>query len=231
MIKTNGLSKTDIQKIINWDIPTWSVILPYWEAQLPAKQSSLKCIEIGSRDGGITLWMTLLGYNMICSDLHYDLSDARKLHEEYGKTAMVEYKKVDILNWVEPNTYDVILIKSVLGALESESAVEDALKNVYNNLKPGGKLLFAENATGTIAHKFFRKYFTDWGSKWFYLSGRTLKNKLNKFSKSETRFTGVTSVFGNKIGLGRIFSFMDKIVFNKLLPDSMKYLAYGYSIK
>lgn len=78
------MNKKELKDIINWDVETWKEILPYWEEQLVGYEKTTSvCIEIGARDGGITLWMALNGFKMICSDNYYDLEDAKKLHTEY----------------------------------------------------------------------------------------------------------------------------------------------------
>lgn len=226
------LNEANIKDIINWDVETWKEILPFIEKQLTHyDKNTAQCIEIGSREGGISLWMAMKGYSITCSDIHYDLEEAKKLHTRYGVEQKVQYKKVDLLEWNEPETYDVIIIKSVLGALQNETAIEKALANVYRNLKKGGRVLFAENSKSTFAHQQFRKKFTDWGSIWYYFDKDSIQRLFKKFEEVEIQFNGLTAVFGNRVGMAKFFSRLDKYVFNKITPDRMKYMFFGSARK
>ncbi len=175
------MDNIQINDIINWDVETWKEILPYWEEQLVGYEKTTSvCIEIGARDGGISLWMASNGFKITCSDIYYDLEDAKKLHLKYDVSKTILYEKIDVLDWNEKNKYDVIIIKSVLGALQNEKMIEQAIKNIYENLKEGGILLFAENSKATFLHQQFRKRFTDWGNIWFYFDEKSIKSLLKK---------------------------------------------------
>lgn len=226
------MNKKELKDIINWDVETWKEILPYWEEQLVEYEKTTSvCIEIGARDGGITLWMALNGFKMICSDNYYDLEDAKKLHTEYKIIEGVEYKKVDLLNWQEEGRYDVIVLKSVFGALQNEISINTAVDNIFRNLKKGGILLFAENSKGTFFHQKLRKKYTDWGNIWFYFDDELIKTLFDKFEVVEVRHNGVLTVLGNRIGFSTIFSKLDKYFFNKITPNRVKYMLFGYAKK
>ncbi|MBI3519258.1 MAG: class I SAM-dependent methyltransferase [Bacteroidetes bacterium] len=226
------MNKKELKDIINWDVETWKEILPYWEKQLLNydKATSL-CIEIGARDGGITLWMALNGFKMTCSDNYYDLEDAKKLHSEYNIIERIEYKQIDLLNWKEDEKYDVIVLKSVFGALQNEISIRSAVDNIFGNLKKGGILLFAENSKGAFFHQKLRKKYTDWGNIWFYFDDELIKRLFDKFGVVEVRYNGVLTVFGNRVGLSTIFSKLDKYFFNKITPNRVKYMLFGYAKK
>ena len=225
-------SKEIKNDILNWDVETWSEILPFWENQLEKlDKSNSICIEIGSRDGGISLWMAMNGFQITCSDNYYDLDEAKRLHKKYKVEQKVFYKKVDLLNWNEKEKYDVIVMKSVLGALQTEERIEKAIENIYDNLNENGILLFAENAKGSYFHRKLRRRFTDWGAIWFYFDERSLRKAFNPFQKVKYQFNGISGVFANRLKLSRIFSIFDKIVLNKIVPNQMKYMVYGYAKK
>jgi chemotaxis methyl-accepting protein methylase len=221
-----------INEIINWDVETWKEALPYWEDKLlDYDKTSALCIEIGARDGSISLWMATNGFNITCSDIYYDLEEAKKLHLKYGISKNVVYKKIDVLDWNEKNKYDVIIIKSVLGALQNEKMIEIAIKNIYENLKEGGILLFAENSKATIFHQQFRKRFTNWGNILFYFDEKSVKMLLKKMKVIEVKYNGVLAVFGNRIGFSKPFSNLDKFILNKIASNKIKYMLFGYAKK
>lgn len=226
------MNKKKLKDIINWDVYTWKEILPYWERQLiNHDKSTTVCIEIGAREGGISLWMALNGFKITCSDNYYDLEDAKKLHAKYKVIENIIYKKVDLLDWKEEQKYDVIIVKSVFGALQNEIAIKEAVNNIYMNLKKGGILFFAENSKSTFFHQKLRKKFTDWGNIWFYFDEEFTKRLFEKFEVVEIKYNGVFTVFANKIGLSYVFSKFDKYVFNKITPNNVKYMLFGYAKK
>ena len=226
--KAGNLSARELNDIINWDVETWKVILPVWEKELKLiNPVTATCIEVGSREGGISLWMTLKGFKITCSDIHYDLEEAKALHKKYKVTDQVRYQKTDLLNWEEPGKYDVIVFKSVLGALQTEERIQKAVDNIYWNLKPGGLLLFAENNQGSIFHQYLRKNYTDWGSSWFYFDDHSLQRIFSKFEPGSLHYNGVLSVAGNRTFLKGLISGLDKFFLNKVIPRKLRYIVYG----
>ncbi len=47
----------------------------------------------------------------------------------------------------------------------------------------------------------------------------------------EVKYNGILAVFGNRIGLSKIFSKLDKLILNKIAPNKMKYMLFGYAKK
>lgn len=226
------MNKKELKDIINWDVDTWSEILPYWDNQLKNfDKSNTICIEIGAREGGISLWMAMNGFKIICSDNYYDLEDAKKLHIKYRVEKKVFYKKVNVLNWNEKAKYDIIIVKSVLGALQTEERIKTAIENIYNNLNDNGIILFAENSRALFLHRLFRSKFTDWGRIWYYFDETSLKRIFKSFQILDFQFNGVSAVFANRLGLSKPFYKLDKYILNKIVPDKMKYMVYGYAKK
>lgn len=225
-------SKQELIDILNWDVRTWSEILPCWDNQLKNfDKSNAICIEIGAREGGMSLWMALNGFQITCSDYIYDSDEAQKLHKKYRVERNVFYKKVDVLNWQEKAKYDIVIIKSVLGALETEERIKTAIENIYNNLKDGGIVLYAENSSASSLHRLFRLKFTDWGRKWYYFDESSLKFFFKSFQILKFKFNGVSVVFANRLGMSKPFYKFDKYILNKIVPNTMKYMIYGYAKK
>jgi len=42
--------------IINWDISNWSKAITYREKHIPFKNKNYICLEVGGREGGLSLW-------------------------------------------------------------------------------------------------------------------------------------------------------------------------------
>jgi SAM-dependent methyltransferase len=166
-----------VQDIIQWDILSWSKILRYWDAGIDYNNVT-SCLELGGRQGGLSLWLALKGKKVICSDIYGGLaSNAREqaelLHGKYHVRELITYQDIDATNIPYENYFDVIVFKSIIGGIGRNDNIENqkkAFEEIYRALKPGGKLLFAENLAGSLLHKFARKKFVKWGKSWNYVS-------------------------------------------------------------
>jgi SAM-dependent methyltransferase len=82
------------------------------------------------------------------------------------------------------NHFDIVLFKSILGGIGRNGDTESRRKvisEIHKSLKPGGKLLFAENLGASRAHKFLRKRLTSWGSYWNYLEMEEVGELFNQY--------------------------------------------------
>jgi hypothetical protein len=61
--ETHPLSTCDLppEHVIEWDVATWSRALPLWEAAAGPSLAGKRGLEIGSRGGGLSLWMARKG--------------------------------------------------------------------------------------------------------------------------------------------------------------------------
>lgn len=188
------------------------------------------CLGLGERDGGLSLWLAQKGYSVLCTDLDEVTQNARDLHQEYG-VDQIQYESADItLLQYEDETFDIIAFKSVLGALGSLEKQNKALTEIYRCLRPGGRLVFAENLVGSIGHKFFRKRFVNWSNYWRYLSIPELKQLCQDFRGLELETFGFLAAFGRSETQRRILALADKLLC-PLLPSSQHYLCYGVALK
>lgn len=228
-------SDEQIKDIIEWDIENWSKVLDFFDRNINFKSID-KCLEIGGRRGGMSLWLALNECdNILCTDYMNNEKEAKKLHSKYKKECRerISYKIVDatILNY--ENEFDLIVFKSVLGGIgynNNKLAQEKTIANIYKALKPGGKLVFAENAKASFFHQFCRKKFVNWGEAWRYLSKDELKEMCSMFSTIEIRSCGFLGCFG-KTEKQRLFLGKVDNLLCKLLPDNFKYIVYGVLIK
>ncbi len=217
--------------IFEWDVVTWSRALPLWtEALSPSGGTAL---ELGARRGGPSLWLALHGYDVVCSDITNPESTARPLHAEYGVTDRIRYEAVDAADIPYENAFDVILFKSILGVVGShgrDDRIVDALRSMHRALRPGGRLLFAENLHGSPLHRWLRRTFVPWGKSWNYLSPDQLPTLMAPFSEVHWQTVGFLSAFGRGEALRRLFGYADRVL-DRFIPATWRYVAIGTARK
>lgn len=225
--------QAEIKDIIQWDLKTWSRSLYYWDKQVDWKNVN-SCLEIGGREGGLSLWLALKGKKVICSDLYDVKSLAEKLHIKHKVTSLVSYQSIDATNIPYENAFDVIVFKSILASVGANNDIEKQKKvfqGAYKALKPGGYLLFAENLVASPVHRFLRKKFTEWGSSCRYITIKEVEDFLVDYSGVEIKTTGVLATLGRNEKQRNALSTMDNIVFNKISPKNWHYVTYGIARK
>lgn len=219
-----------LEDIIQWDIENWSKALPFWETFLPNRKD-LRVAAFGEREGGISLWLALKGYDVECSDYNADLQPAKDLHRKYKVESRVNYSKQNITSiQFNDEFFDVVVFKSVIGALGDKALQDKAFKELYRVLKPGGLLIFAENLQATRLHKFARKKFTNWGHRWRYIKVDETKEMLADFSEVHFKSQGFLATFGRSEEQRKRISRIDKPV-SKIIPNSWSYILFGACIK
>lgn len=222
-----------LKEIIQWDVKSWSKALSYWEEHVDWNQVE-NGLELGGREGGLSLWLALKGKKTLCSDLK-DVKDvAEKLHIKHQVTAFVSYEDIDASAIPYENHFDVIVFKSIIGGIGSNDNYEiqkKVFKEIYKALKPGGKLLFAENLVGSPIHQKLRKRYVNWGSTWRYVSINELKECLSDFSSYDLKTTGFLATLGRNEGQRKFLATADKLFWNHVSPANWKYIAYGVAQK
>jgi SAM-dependent methyltransferase len=149
-----------IDAIIGWDIPTWSKFLPFCERFLGFNLGGNHALEVGARQGGLSLYLALKGYNVVCSDFEAPGVPAWILHARHGVAERITYLDVDILAPPYPDAvFDLIIFKSVLHALPQARLQGQAVRELHRLLRPGGLLLFAENLRASPVHRLLRRLF------------------------------------------------------------------------
>ncbi len=228
------MEKELLRDIIQWDSENWSQPLRYWGEELSGEKKTLKCLELGCREGGLSLWLALKGYTVISSDLDKTEELAKPLHQKYNVKEKINYKNINATSIPYENYFDIIIFKSILGGIGRNNNREiqrDVILQIHKALKPGGKLFFAENMRATLLHQFFREKFTKWGASWRYISIDDMNEFLSVFSNFDAKATGFAGVFGRtesqKIFLGKA----DRYFFNYIFPKKWKYIYYGIATK
>lgn len=88
-------STLNLNDIIEWDIPNWSVALDYWPKFTIQNASSINALELGSRNGGLSLWAALNGMKILCTDIERPTNRAIEKHRSYGVSDRIKYKALN----------------------------------------------------------------------------------------------------------------------------------------
>ena len=174
------------------------------------------------------------GIKTVCSDLHGVKDSASPLHKRYDVDSLITYQDIDATNIPYENHFDVIVFKSIIGGIGRNNNMEmqqKTFKEIHKALKPGGKLLFAENLAASPIHQAMRKRFVRWGNSWRYVTIKEMKMFLKDFPCVSIRTTGFLSVFGRNEGQRNMLSAIDRSILNHISPDHWKYIVYGIAEK
>jgi SAM-dependent methyltransferase len=219
--------------IIQWDVRSWGRALRMWDEWVPDVRGR-RVLDIGARDGGTSLYWALRGAEVVCSDLEGPAPAAQQLHASYGVAECVTYAEIDALCIALADaTFDVVCFKSVLGGIGGASDYEGqqrAVREMYRVLKPGGCLVFAENASASPLHRGFRRRLVPWGGRWRYVSPQEVQELLAPFSRVDLRFMGFLATFGRREWQRTMLSRIDTVI-EPLVPERWRYIAVGCARK
>ncbi len=223
------------EDIIGWDVVNWSRSLEFWESKLNIDYSDCYSLELGSENnGGISLWLALKGSKVVCSWYENVPNQAKLTHKKYGVAELITYEKIDARTIPYTEKFDIIVYKSMLGGIVGNGQLDVAtnvIDNIYNALKPNGKLLFAENLSSTSIHKIMRARFGCGGKLWRYFTIPEIQSFHTRFSSFEYVPTGFLGCFGATEKQRRALATLDKKVFEKIIPQSWKYIITGIATK
>lgn len=222
--------RSTIDDIVEWDVRNWELALPFWDSNLQGAATGL-ALTIGERHGGLSLWCALKGMDAIATDLH-GLSDrALACHRRYEVETAIHYGHVDATSLAfADSSFDLVLFKSVLGALETKPRQTQAVNEMHRVLKPGGKLLFAENLTGSALHRKARERFVPWSEKWRYLHPADDLDLFERFESVEVEYHGLIALFGRTAWQRNALGRFDRLI-SPLVPDRAKYILFGAATK
>jgi SAM-dependent methyltransferase len=228
------MARPDLADFIEWDVRNWSAALDFWLAHTSLDISKCSALELGSRNGGLSLWMALQGARVVSSDLALPTETASRLHRSRGVSDLIRYETIDTTNIPYTKTFDVVVFKSMLGAvgkLGGKRRQAHAVKEMHKALKKGGELFFAENLIGSTAHQFCRRKFVSWGKTWRYISIAEMDEFLAPFDNVEYRAVGFAGAFGRSELQRNLLGILDNAVFNYTVPDRWKYIIIGVARK
>lgn len=226
------MKEPGIKDFIIWDTVNWSRAIQFWEKHVPLSDMKLNCLELGSNQGGLSLWLRTLGHNAICSDLSTPEETASAYHTRFGIND-ITYEAIDATKIPYKDHFDIITFKSMLGGASRGGKDENkkiVLEQIHKALKPGGKLLFAENLEASAMHRFLRKRFIKWGQDWNYLKYREVEELFTDFKDVKFITVGFFGAFGRNESQRKFLGHIDSLL-SFLIPKGCKYILIGIAIK
>ncbi len=227
------MKKLPLNDIIEWDVLNWSRLVKYWIPTLHTFPADAKVLAVGERNGGLSLWLALMGFKVDCTDIKEPSEKAISRHKKYRVSDKITYRQLDIVNDSPiPDTYDLVIAKSVIGGLKSNpsdagtrnfSTQQKAVSNIYAQLKKDGYFLSAENLTGNFLHKYARlNKQKDKG--WRYLHYKEIPVLFQPFKVVKTKTFGILPTsFRSGLLNETLFTFNKLLDF---LPPQEKYIAF-----
>jgi len=223
----------DLLNYLEWDVRNWSVALDFWLAKSTKRLSDCRVLEIGSNRGGLSLWLASQGAQVVHSDYNELKDEAVRRHQAGGVSHLIEYQTIDARDIPYTDHFDVIVFKSVLGAVGDgdREAQKKAISEMHKALKPGGELFFAENTVASPIHMYLRRKMIKWGNWWRYVTIDEMKEFLAPFSQTDLRTIGFAGTLGRTEGQRNLLALTDKILFEHIVPDRWKYIIAGVARK
>ena len=227
------MSNTNLTDIIQWDVVTWSEAIEFWDKHVDWSKIN-HCLELGGRQGGLSLWLALKGKQVVCSDLENVMNTAQPLHNKYKIKDKITYQNIDATAIPYEQHFDIIIFKSIIGGIAKIGGIDmqkKVFKEIYKALKPEGMLLFAENLVASPMHQFARKKFNKWGDYWRYLTIDETRSFLSNYKKLSYDTCGFSAAFGRNEKQRNVLAKIDQSLLNYLTPASYKYVIYGVAKK
>jgi SAM-dependent methyltransferase len=220
-----------IRDIFQWDSVNWSRALKFWTPILESSDK-LHCLELGGREGGLSLLAASYGHSCICSDLENPETIASPFHKKNGVQNLVSYESINALEIPYENKFDVIMVKSVItmiGRHNRRDLQDQSLEQIHKSLKPGGYILFAENLMASRLHRLLRRLFVPWGNEAGYTR---LKDFEWMYSKFELCYQpiGFFAAFGRTESQRSFLGKLDTSI-DFLIPRSWRYVCVGVGRK
>lgn len=219
---------------VEWDVRNWSAAPQFWMANTELDLRGTKALEIGSRHGGLSLWLAQQGAEVTCSDLEGPTARARAAHLAGGVAAHVRYAKLDALDLPFDGEFDLVMFKSVLGSLRASDqadAQRTAILGMHRALRPGGELFFAENLVGSGLHRLLRRHFVPWADHWRYIAVEEMGEWLSPFSSVTYRTVGFSAALGRTERQRALLGTLDRALLDRLVPESWRYVMIGVARK
>ncbi|HAN79668.1 MAG TPA: methyltransferase type 11 [Bacteroidales bacterium] len=167
--------------------------LKIWAAK---NQQPLQILDAGSGFGQYSYYMSKLNpaYKITGTDIKEEqIFDCSLFFSKINKAEQVSFEYADLTQFVQNETYNLILSVDVMEHIEADTVVFD---NFYKSMKPGGMLLIStpSDKGGSDVHDDHEHSFIDEHVRDGYnMDDITLKLKNAGFSKVEARYSYGTS--------------------------------------
>ena len=222
--------------VIGWDITNWSQSLDLFDKSLNYKNIK-NVLELGASEqsGGFSLFFANKNFKVTCSGLNKPNDKLISLHQKYACHSLINYESIDATNISVKEKFDVVCFKSMLGGIcrgENKKKADIVFKQIDKVLKPNGHLVFAENLCSTWFHMFLRNSFGDTIGKksgnWYFFSLDELIILIKKhYDIVGYSTTGFLACFGRSEWQKNILGFLDKFIFNHIIPKKWNYIFFG----
>ncbi len=229
---------SDNSKFVEWDIINWSKALSFWIQHTSKRISDCRVLEVGSRHGGLSLWLATQGAEVVCTDLFGPSEEAKLLHQKSETKGNIVYASANALDLQYENEFDIVVFKSVLGGIGEDVGLSNgaenqhlAIKNMHSALKPNGELFFAENLSASPLHRFLRKRTVPWAQSWNYPQLSELETYMAGFSSAKFDTVGFLGALGRSERQRKLLGRIDSILFDGFLPSQWHYIAFGVARK
>lgn len=223
-------SKEELEAIIQWDVKNWSKALDFWNQHLRI-EPGMRVLALGEREGGLSYYFAKQGCEVVCSDYNDFPETTVDFHREKKVSDSISYRQIDMRNIdFEEETFDVVVFKSVIGALGNKEDQDQAIREIHRVLKPNGAFLFAENAKGSKALQALRRRMVNWGERWRYISSKDVGYWSSLFTDSHVKTYGSTAVLGRSEKQRSTLASLDK-VFSPITPRRWRYIFFGVMTK
>ena len=221
---------------MQWDARNWSRAVDFWAGTVGTGAFlGADVLELGSRDGGLTLWLVEQGARKVtCSDLLGPSQYAKDLHKRSGACSQIEYANIDATNIGIRDQFDIVAFKSVMGGIRGAGGFDAqgaAIESIYSALRPGGALVFAENLLASPLHTWLRKTLVPWGTEWNYPSLQEVRDLLGGFSHSSIQTFGFAGTFGRTERQRNALAVLDEVLLDRLIPQHWNYIVSGVAWK
>lgn len=223
------MTSPSVQRVIGWDVATWRRALPLFDAWLPADLTGMRALEVGGREGGLSLWLAARGADVLCSDLDGPREEVLRDADALDLGARISTAAADAtaLPWRE--AFDILAFKSVLGGVarnDRHDRQRQALASMAAALRPGGLLLCAENLAASPLHGLARRLFVEWGGRWRYTDHDELGEDVRDagFEILARSRCGLTATFGRSEAQRRVLAALDRRL-EPWLPERWRYVG------
>jgi SAM-dependent methyltransferase len=223
------------EDVVGWDVANWARALDYWESTLDHDLAGCRALELGcGGNGGVSLWMATKGCKVTCSGYLGVEDAARSAHRAYGVEGLISYETIDACSIPHREKFDLVCYKSMLGRIVQDGSLQvgrDVVAQIMQALKPGGKLLFAENLAATRFHHALRQKWGTGRNRWRYFTIEELAELHAGFTAFEYTTFGLTGCLGRTERQRRLLGRLDSRWFDGMVPDRWHYIMAGIATK
>jgi SAM-dependent methyltransferase len=223
------------EAVVGWDVANWSRALDFWDSRLAFDPAGGRALELGcGGNGGISLWLAGKGCRVLCSGYQGVEAAARATHRAYGVESRIEYATIDACAIPHREAFDLVCYKSMLGRIVGDGSLQAArgvVAQIHRALKPGGRLLFAENLVSSGLHHALRQRWGAGKNRWRYFTIEELVELHAGFTTFEYRTLGFTGCLGRTEGQRKLLGRLDGQLLDGLVPERWHYIMAGIATK